>query len=325
MKLTFNNTNASLRVLLENEGFVFPCNGKGLCGRCRIIAPDLPITDKDRTFIPSDDLKKGLRLACDKVIDGEITIDCLLEKRTEKVSKVSEGDAYVVFEEDRSLVGLIADGEIVEELVLPSVDTDFRSLRAFAQRETIELYEKYGLAKATVMLLAGTPQKITECTGIIEEYDYVNTVEANLFDMPSEEVCLLPKPTALIGGDLLLEVLGRAEGTMVVKGSYFAFIGDTELYCARVIPNLNNPATYVATLAYFIKRFNPATALYVGANVIAANAGLRSSESLVTKNVVNVLSSNRQKAKLERLAKKVVELSLADDEDWQNLLTEISK
>ncbi|MBO5776465.1 MAG: hypothetical protein J6R35_03735 [Clostridia bacterium] len=325
MKLTLNNTNASLRDLLENEGFVFPCNGKGLCGRCRIIAPTLPITDKDRTFIPIDDLKKGVRLACDKVVSGEVEIDCLLAKRTESVKKVGEGDAYVVFEEERSLVGLIADGEIVEELVLPPVNVDFRALRSFAQHETIELYEKYGLAKSTVMLLTGTPQKITECTGIIEEYDYVNTVEAHLFDMPSEEVCLLPKPTALIGGDLLLETLGRAEGTLVVKGSYFVYIGDTTLYCARVIPNLNNPETYVATLAYFIKKYNPENAVYVGANVIAAQAGLKSVESVVSENVVNVLTSNRQKAKLERLAKKVVEIPLADDEDWQNLLTEITK
>ena len=89
MKLTLKATNDSLRTLLESEGFIFPCGGKGLCGRCKIVAPTLPITEKDKAFISEADLERGIRLACDKVIDGEIEIDCLLEKRATEKLKIS--------------------------------------------------------------------------------------------------------------------------------------------------------------------------------------------------------------------------------------------
>ena len=69
MKIKINAKNDSLRSILESEGFIFPCGGKGLCGRCKIIAPTLPITEKDVTFIQKSDLEHGVRLACDKVID----------------------------------------------------------------------------------------------------------------------------------------------------------------------------------------------------------------------------------------------------------------
>ncbi len=325
MKLTVKANNDSLRNLLEREGFIFPCGGKGLCGRCKIVAPSLPITEKDRTFILTTELERGVRLACDKLVDGEVEIECLLEKRSEKKLKISEADAYCVFEEGRTLVGLCDGGEILHEVVLPATPTSFRALRSVAQKETVELYEEYGLAKATTILLAGTPQKISEITGIIEEYDYCNTVEASLFDMTSEEALLLPKPTALIGSDILLEMLGRIEGTMLVKDSYVAYLEENHLFIARVVPNITSPETFVTVIAYFLKRFEPKARLVVGDNPIAKACGLEVSESKVSQNVASLLASNRPKAKLERLAKKAVELSLADDELFQDLLTEIAK
>ena len=325
MKLTLKATNDSLRTLLESEGFIFPCGGKGLCGRCKIVAPTLPITEKDKAFISEADLERGIRLACDKVIDGEIEIDCLLEKRATEKLKISEADAYCIFEEGRTLVGLCDGGEILHEVILPSTPVSFRALRATAQKETVELYEEHGLAKATTILLAGTPQKVTEATGIIEEYNYCNTVEARLFDMTSEEVLLLPKPTALVGSDILMEMLGRAEGTFLVKDSYLAYREENHLFIARVIPNINAPEIFVTAVAYFLKRFEPKAKLVVGDNAIAKACGLDTIESNVSQNAASLLASNRPKAKLERLAKKVVELSLADDELFQDLLTDITK
>ena len=321
MKLKFNVKNVSLRQLLESEGFQFPCGGKGLCGRCKIIAPTLPITEKDSTFIPEDDLKRGVRLACDKVVEGELEIDCLLERVEKKKAKISEADAYVVFEEGRTLVGLCDGGEVLDEVVLSETPTSFRALRATAQKETVELYEEHGLAKATVILLAGTPQKFTETTGIIEEFDFCNTVEARLFDMTSEEVLLLPKPTALVGSDILLEMLGRDEGTLLIKDSYIAYLGDS-LYIARVIPNINAPKTYLTAVKYFIKKFEPTEKIVVGNNQLARDCGCVVGESVVSENVASLLASNRPKARLEKLARKVVEVMLSEDKLFQELLQE---
>ena len=324
MKVKLNAKNTSLRNLLESEGFVFPCGGKGLCGRCKIVAPTLPITEKDRTFIPEADLESGVRLACDKVVDGELELDCLLERSEKKKKKISEADAYVIFEDGRTVVGLCDGGEILDEVIIPPTPTSFRELRSVAQKETVELYEEHGLAKATIILLSGTPQKFSEVTGIIEEYDYCTTVEAKLFDMTSEEVLMVPKPTALIGGDILLEMLGRLEGTMLVKDGYIAYLEENHLFIARVIPNINAPATYVTAIAYFIKRFAPKAKYVVGDNPLAKACGLVPVQSKVSENSASLLASNRPKAKLERLTKKVVELSLADDDLFQELLTEIA-
>lgn len=323
MKLKFNAQQTGLRYLLESEGFIFPCGGKGLCGRCKIIAPTLPITEKDKTFIPSDELEKGVRLACDKVVNGELEIDCSLEKKAQEKLKISEADAYVIFEEGRTLIGLCSGGEVLDEVVLGETPTSYRALKSVAQHETVELYEEHGLAKATIIMLSGTPQKVSEVTGIIEEYDYCNTVEASLFDMTSEEVLLLPKPTALVGGDILMEMLGRAEGTFIVKDSYLAYLEENHLFIARVIPNINKPETFVAAVAYFLKRFEPKFTLRIGDNPLAAACGLKEAESKVSEVAASLLASNRPKAKLERLAKKVVELSLADDDLFQDILTEL--
>ena len=70
MKLTVKGDNVNLRDFLEREGFRFPCGGKGSCGRCRIVAPALPVTDKDRKFLNADEIARGVRLACDKVVNG---------------------------------------------------------------------------------------------------------------------------------------------------------------------------------------------------------------------------------------------------------------
>lgn len=324
MKLTLNAKNSSLRSLLESEGFIFPCGGKGLCGRCKIIAPTLPITEKDRTFISNADLERGVRLACDKIIEGETEIDCLLE-RVKNPVKISEADAYVVFEEGRTIVGLCDGGEILHEEILPPTETSFRSLRSVAQKETVELYEEHGLAKATIMLLAGTPQKISEITGILEEHDYCTTVEAKLFDMTSEEVLLLPKPNALVGSDLLMEFLGREEGTFIVKDGYLAYLDEDCLHVARVIPNINRMDVFLSAVAYFIKKFEPKEKLLIGKNVIARDCGLEIGESLVSENATKLLASNRPKAKLEKLAKKVVLVSLAEDPTFNELLGKITK
>ena len=179
-----------------------------------------------------------------------------LQKVEERKKKISESDAYVVFEDGRTVVGIASGGEVLDEIILPVTPTEYRALKSTAQRETVELYEEHGLAKATMMLLSGTPQKFTEVTGIIEEYDYCTTTEARLFDMTAEEVLLLPKPTALVGGDILLEMLTREVGTMLVKDGYICYLDENNLFIARVIPNIKAPLTYIAAVKYFIKLFN---------------------------------------------------------------------
>ncbi len=324
MKLKLNGNNSSLRTLLEGEGFVFPCGGKGLCGRCRIIAPSLTPTDRDKAFITEDDLARGVRLACDKTINGITEIDCELEKRAVKPKKIDHADAYVVYAEDATYMGLCDEGEILDGLTLPPTPVNYRALRGTAQKEAVELYEKHGLAKASTFLVTGTPQKVTEMTSIIETFDKGQTIDAALMNMPSEDVYLPPKPSALIGGDFLLELLDREVGTLVTKGFYFGYISENSVYCARVALDNQNPAPYLATAEYFVEKFRPTKVVSIGepTGVIADSAR---EPSACDVNAARALAENRVKTKLDRLAHKVETLDLANDELWQEILTYISE
>ena len=142
--------------------------------------------------------------------------------------------------------------------------------------------------------------------------------------MTAEEVLILPKPTALIGGDILLEMLTREVGTMLVKDGYICYLDDTSLYIARVIPNIKAPLTFVTAVEYFVRKFNPNKKLLVGENALLKDFELERAESEVSQNSANLLASNRPKAKMDRLARKVIDLSLADDELFQDLLSEMA-
>ncbi len=326
MKIKINAKNeTSLRNYLESEGFSFPCGGKGLCGRCKIIAPTITETAKDSTFLTLEERKQGYRLACDKFIIGEHEIDCLLEKQEVKKIKISDADAYVIFEDGRTLIGLCDGGDVLDEVVLPPTKTSFRELRSTAQHETVELYEAHSLAKATTILIGGTPQKTTEMTGIIEEYPNCNVLEARLFDMTSEDVLLLPKPNALVGSDLLLEILGREEGSFIIKDGYLAYLDEAHLFVARVMLDGLNPAFYLAAVYYFIQNFAPKTQTIIGAHPLGDGfEDMVREASNVSANAASILSSNRPKAKLERLAKKVVLVNLAEEPLFHELLNEIT-
>lgn len=324
MEIKVNGNNVSLRTLLESEGFVFPCGGKGLCGRCRVVAPSLEPTDRDRAFINADDIAKGIRLACDKTVNGDLTLECTLEKREVRPRKLDRSDAYVVFAEDATYIGLCDEGEISDGLVLPPVPVNYRALRGTAQKETVELYEKHGLAKATTVLVTGTPQKVTEMTSIIETFDRGYTVDAVLMNMPAEDVYLPPKPSALIGGDFVLELLDRPVGTLVIKGYYFGYIDANSVYCARVALDPEHPAPYLATTEYFIEKFAPEHIVTIGepSGVIE---GAVAEPSACDKNAARALAENRVKTKLDRIARKIENIDLANDDLWQELLTDISE
>lgn len=324
MIVKVNGNNVSLRTLLESEGFVFPCGGKGLCGRCRVVAPFVEPTDRDRAFINKEDLERGVRLACDKTVNGELTLECALEKREVKPRKLDKSDAYVVFAEDATYIGLCDEGEIIDGLVLPPVPVDYRALRGTAQKETVELYEKHGLAKAMTVLVTGTPQKVTEMTSIIETFNRGYTVDAVLMNMPAEDVYLPPKPSALIGGDFVLELLGRPVGTLVTKGYYFGYIAENSVYCARVALDPLNPAPYLATAEYFMEKFRPEHVVTIGEPTGVIKEAVQET-SACDINSARALYENRVKTALDKIARKIENIDLVNDDLWQEILTDIAE
>lgn len=53
------------------------CGGKGTCGKCRIIILDgkkIPISKREKEILTSDEIKRGIRLACQQIFNKDTTI-----------------------------------------------------------------------------------------------------------------------------------------------------------------------------------------------------------------------------------------------------------
>ena len=252
MKITVKGDIVNLRDFLEREGFRFPCGGKGSCGRCRISAPSLPVTDRDRKFLTPDEIERGVRLACDKVVNGVAEIEADIARGEVKAERYERADAYAVFCDNATYIGLQDGGEVRDGLELPPVEAKYAYLRGAAQKETIELFEKHSLAKAETFLLAASPARFTELTGIEERFAAGQTIGAELMSMPAEDVYLPPAPKTLIGSDIVLEFALRKAGDFVVSGRYFAYLDEASLNVAYVASS--DAAIRAATIVYFQRR-----------------------------------------------------------------------
>ncbi|KNY27301.1 2Fe-2S iron-sulfur cluster-binding protein [Pseudobacteroides cellulosolvens] len=56
------------------------CDGKGKCGKCivRVIGGDVSdLTKAEKKFLNDDEIEKGLRLACEAKITGDVKIEII--------------------------------------------------------------------------------------------------------------------------------------------------------------------------------------------------------------------------------------------------------
>ena len=78
-----------LDILLENEIFVDnPCNGKGLCGKCkvRILEGNLPeMSETEEKFLKREEINAGVRLSCLVVPKEDIIIELMQKERKHEV------------------------------------------------------------------------------------------------------------------------------------------------------------------------------------------------------------------------------------------------
>ena len=66
-----------LRDLLFEQGVEFPCGGHGRCRGCkvRVLAGDAAVNQAQRTHLSAAELENGWRLACQCVLDNDLTIE----------------------------------------------------------------------------------------------------------------------------------------------------------------------------------------------------------------------------------------------------------
>ena len=68
-----------------------PCNGKGICGKCKvkILSGDAgEVTETERHFLSEEELARGIRLSCMVYPEEELEVETLQkEKKTEVLSE----------------------------------------------------------------------------------------------------------------------------------------------------------------------------------------------------------------------------------------------
>lgn len=71
------------KALLNNDaGFGAPCGGKGTCGKCKVRVSGLvsDLTESERSRLTEQELAKGVRLACQVIIQGNVEVEAPDEK-----------------------------------------------------------------------------------------------------------------------------------------------------------------------------------------------------------------------------------------------------
>lgn len=257
IKITINqkiykaDDGAELKPLLEKLGVIFPCKGQGICGKCKIECRQLAPTALDRKFFNDYQLKSGMRLACDKRINSGL--DIIIDEQSINISQFQ----FKKLSECRIAVSLgiqtieisILDTEIVENVVLENPLNMYRSyseiseqysserlafsklLKSCIGKECVELFEKYGAAKAETIAIAGSELYIKILLGLPLSQkisDYGLLVENDNIGLPADNIYFLPAINNYIGGEILCETTAFAENSMLIDCEnicVFAFIG----------------------------------------------------------------------------------------------------
>ena len=95
----------------KNINMPAPCGGAGVCGKCvfRLRGGFLPVTDADRSFLSSEQLEAGFRLACRAVPPGPVRIE-IPESAGEDFQILSaDNDPNSVLHEKRKSAGQNTD------------------------------------------------------------------------------------------------------------------------------------------------------------------------------------------------------------------------
>ena len=100
-----------LEVLLERGIFVDnPCNGKGVCGKCKIkvLSGDVsPMSAEERMWLKEEEVAAGIRLSCMTKVYGDVEVEAVQQEREHKV--LTQGFLPEFDKEFREGLGVIVD------------------------------------------------------------------------------------------------------------------------------------------------------------------------------------------------------------------------
>ena len=345
--------NSPLKETLIDAGFSFPCGGVGRCGKCRINCPTISPTELDRRFLNEKQIADGIRLACDKKVTSSINIECELGG-VNKTNIVLHECSVAVSICDEEIDITIVGEEPVETVTKPNPiaryatlseiikeykrngNTLTKELRAVIGKESVELFEKYGGAKAQVTAVAGKGIYLEILAGIEigSDNEKLNMVAENdPCGLPTESLYFLPCLNEYIGGEVIAECVKLKERSLLIdcertaslyniaeKDDLAAAIWDCDytelsLKCIR------------AAALYLSRDYAKPTVYLCGKYADKAEDELFDAFTCVqieksNLSVVDALLSYRTRAKLNKEIGRTTFVRLYDKEAFQRLLTE---
>lgn len=214
--------NTKLLDFFKGEGFRFPCGGKSLCGRCRIIAKDIEPTEKDKLFFSKEELEQGYRIACDKTTCQKVSIEPLMEKAVATRKPVNPG-VFVILDKDSLDLYFLSDGKIIDSYSEKNPSLTRIDLQGTIGFNAIEMYEEYGIALVETIMLLGEYDAIKAIENAGVETAMQGTIEAHLFSLPCHDLYIPPfsggkiNHVPLAALEMDFDTLAICKGYLLVK------------------------------------------------------------------------------------------------------------
>lgn len=316
-----------LKDILTSEGLPFPCGGKGICGKCRINCPQLAPTDLDKRFLSENQIKDGMRLACDK--KAEQGIDISFEKQMNVIPKrkMEFCNIAVIIDNQNITLGIL-DEEIVEKVVIQNTNQNTIGLRSAIAKECIELFEKYNLAKADTIAVGTTAYYAEMLIGEKTEGDGERFDALELM-LPAETLYMLPFVSDTIGGDFLALTGNKSFPRMIIDASKTFVAGlfqDKDIFCIshKNIEYTDNELIGLqASIQLLLSRIDcpPIISLYgdyaerMSKILLEYSYAIEEDSGLEV--VARTTNENKLKNVLFKLRKRVSVLETVNNDEWQ--------
>lgn len=309
IKVTINNKSQEvkegtpLKSLLNDLSF--PCDGKGICGKCKIIAPAIEPTYKDKKFFSEKQIEEGARIACDKIILNECKIDYSpLQQENNNVKKLEQCSIFAYLGIQGMTIGIL-DDELIEVKQFIYEEDDIlnplfaRQIKSKLSHISIELFEKYSVAKSHTMLISGNAEIVNSIKGldplVMHNLDYKDKAfnshfeSGTLYDLPTEDVYFLPSINGYLGSDIIASLYYLTENSLFVDLSNTAVIGklDKDNYLLTPFNGI-----YGKDLLFDLKNDNASL------NIRAFKAGV---EYMLSNEIKSVIYKGTEKWAMEKL------------------------
>ncbi|MFW5780308.1 MAG: 2Fe-2S iron-sulfur cluster-binding protein [Bacillota bacterium] len=322
---------SSLKDILEKEGLYFPCGGQKKCGKCKIECKELIPTQADRRFLTQNQIDKGIRIACDKIAKENIKI--YFEKSKKPAARKLEYCNILIDIDTQTITIGILEDELVEivkvENNIEKAKNKTYSLRSVVAKESIELFEKYSVAKADTFALSCDryysellTQKPMENGGeVLDALDYM---------LPGESLYILPfvKNTC---AKILTAALAKTFPLVVMDCQdtfTLALIDEEENYIIRhknVSYQKEELVALRTSLDYLLEKIQRPPIINLYGNYSKAmedvldDMSYAVEESSLFEVMAGKIFNNRMRAKLFRVANKTSLLTPLQTDKWQEL------